>query len=456
MGEKRALIVDDSKSARLFLTRILEKYGIVVESVESAEAAITYLQGQRPDVIFMDHLMPGMDGFQAVHAIKTDPRTATIPIMMYTSQEGEVYLGQARALGAVGVLPKQIAPADVSKVLYQLHLVPDRRSDAQSSFRPVELGRAAELSRPGAPHVASNTQQPQTSSASRAQGSAAAPRAGPLAPVVSARAAGPDQPLREQIAELRHALTASQEAQTERMLEEVRALARTPRDPDGTRAWVAALAAAAIVLAGAMASLWWRERAQLASASAELTLLRQAIAARATPATAGAAATAGAPATALSPASNGIASRPLVLEVPYGAEALAGRRLRAIRALLHRLAADHVSGTVSIRTYAGRFCLDGDPVRGYALASPGSPFSQCAVVGNPAFDALPPEQRMPIALADLIGAISSSTHGALDVQTGIGDPANVRVPYPPITDELTAGEWNKAGRANNRIEIRVR
>ena len=67
--------------------------------------------------------MPGMDGFQAVQAIKNNPRTATIPIMMYTSQEGELYLSQARALGAIGVLPKQIKHADVSKVLDQLHLL---------------------------------------------------------------------------------------------------------------------------------------------------------------------------------------------------------------------------------------------------------------------------------------------------------------------------------------------
>jgi len=130
MGAKRALIVDDSKSARLFLARVLEKYDIDVDSAESAEAAIDYLSSNRPDVIFMDHLMTGMDGLQAVRAIKNDPRTATIPIMMYTSQEGEVYLGQARALGALGVLPKQIKPTDVSKVLYQLHLVPDRRTSA--------------------------------------------------------------------------------------------------------------------------------------------------------------------------------------------------------------------------------------------------------------------------------------------------------------------------------------
>src|SRR5690242_11709454 len=147
MAQKRALIVDDSRSARLFLARILEKHDIEVDSVESAEAAIGYLGSRRPDVIFMDHMMPGMDGFQAVQAIKNDPRTATIPIMMYTSQEGEVYLGQARALGAVGVLPKQIKHADVSKVLYQLHLIADRRTDQQTTFKPLEAVM------PAAPHI---------------------------------------------------------------------------------------------------------------------------------------------------------------------------------------------------------------------------------------------------------------------------------------------------------------
>src|SRR6202161_2352023 len=123
MMARRALVVDDSKSARAFLTRILERYELAVDGVETAEQAIEYLTIQRPDVIFMDHLMPGMDGFQAVQAIKNNPRTATIPIMMYTSQEGELYLSQARALGALGVLPQQIKHADVSQVLQQLHLL---------------------------------------------------------------------------------------------------------------------------------------------------------------------------------------------------------------------------------------------------------------------------------------------------------------------------------------------
>src|SRR3984885_1686887 len=139
MARKSALVVDDSKSARVILSRMLEKYDIEVDMAESAEQAIEYLKSNRPDAIFMDHLMPGMDGLQAVKAIKGNPQTAMIPIMMYTSQEGELYVGQARALGAMGVLPKQVRPVDVSKVLYELHLLPDRRDMTEPALAPVEL-----------------------------------------------------------------------------------------------------------------------------------------------------------------------------------------------------------------------------------------------------------------------------------------------------------------------------
>src|SRR5512136_1114547 len=140
---KRALIVDDSRSARVILSRMLEQHGMAVDTAESAEQALEYLQRNRPDVIFMDHLMPGMDGFQAVQAIKADPLTATIPLMMYTSQEGELYVSQARALGAVGVLPKTVRPVDVSRILYQLHLLPDRRTQRSALFERQAAGAGA-------------------------------------------------------------------------------------------------------------------------------------------------------------------------------------------------------------------------------------------------------------------------------------------------------------------------
>ena len=126
---KTALVVDDSETARLVLQKILETHDLEVDTAESAEDAIDYLSDSRPDIIFMDHEMPGMDGLEAVSAIKDNPATATIPIMMYTAQQGELYVGQARALGAIGVLPKQLEPVEVSKVLESLRIIGE---DAES------------------------------------------------------------------------------------------------------------------------------------------------------------------------------------------------------------------------------------------------------------------------------------------------------------------------------------
>ncbi|NNG12239.1 MAG: response regulator [Halobacteria archaeon] len=127
MAKRLALVVDDSKTARITLQRMLEKQGVDVDTVESAQDALNYLAGKTPNLIFMDHMMPGMDGFQAVKAIKENPATAIIPIMMYTSKGGDLYISQARALGAVGIMPKEVQPAELFQVLKRLDMIEDRR-----------------------------------------------------------------------------------------------------------------------------------------------------------------------------------------------------------------------------------------------------------------------------------------------------------------------------------------
>ena len=463
MGDKRALIVDDSKSARLFLARILEKYDLDVDNAENAEAAIEYLTNNRPDVIFMDHMMPGMDGFQAVQAIKNNPRTATIPIMMYTSQEGELYLGQARALGAVGVLPKQIKQADVSKVLYQLHLVADRRRQEQTSFTPVNA--------PGVP-------TPVESVPDLAAIAAAADASAPLTLTTAA--------LREQFAELRRALVASIDTQTDRITAEVRALLLESLPPPSPGAppprppipWGWIVASVALGIALLTTTLWWRSVSLLNGVNAELAGLHAAMsdqqAALAALSAAPGAAPVGAPGRAHGPqvgpgstamtgsgAGTGRAgapteAKPLVMTFPYGAEALGGARLDTVRQLVYRLARENVSGVVDIKTFPGRFCLVGNSVDGFSLAPDETLFAKCDVVGNPADDALSPAQHTPLALANIAGVIRHTTHGALQVQSSAGDPGAVAVQYPPLSSDLTAGEWNRAASANNRVEIRVR
>jgi len=125
MPSKRALIVDDSRSARAFLARLLERQGLEVDGVGSASEAYAYLRRQLPDVLFLDHLMPEADGFDVLRVLKKDVRTRAIPVLMYTSQQGDDYLSQARALGAVGVLPKQLRALDVTSALEQLGLRAD-------------------------------------------------------------------------------------------------------------------------------------------------------------------------------------------------------------------------------------------------------------------------------------------------------------------------------------------
>lgn len=120
MTIKNALIVDDSKSARIMLQRLLEKMNVVSLTVESAEEALTYLEKETPDVIFMDHMMPGMDGLEATLTIKNNPKTQNIPTIMYTSKEGDSYISLAKSHGAMGVLPK---PANQQAVMAVIDLL---------------------------------------------------------------------------------------------------------------------------------------------------------------------------------------------------------------------------------------------------------------------------------------------------------------------------------------------
>jgi CheY-like chemotaxis protein len=427
MSAKRALIVDDSKSARMFLSRILEKYELDVDMTETAELAIDYLAHHRPDVIFMDHLMPGMDGFQALQAIKNNPRTATIPIMMYTSQEGELYLGQARALGAVGVLPKQIKQADVSKVLYQLHLVPDRRTSAQSSFRPLTVDPLDDT------------------------GSASA--------ITGTNAMLTDAALRAELADLRHGLTAHIDNQFERIGADLRALVHdtlreaAPLPPLGaseSRSGAWAVASLALVAAIVATALWRREVNLHPPVTSQHAAVTHAPASAKVAAAGGTAAKSGA---ALIDAH----ADPIIEPVPFGEDPLGGVRFDKVSQLLYRLAAQKYQGIVDIKSFPGRFCLVGNASDGYSLAPDELLFTKCDAVGSAREAAAPlPAQRVSLPFANLLGEIRHASGGAIDVQLTAGDAAATVMPYPPISPDLAAGQWNRAGSANNRIEIRLR
>lgn len=106
MTYKTALIVDDSKLARITLRKKLEQRGLSVEMAESGVQALEFLTNNSVDIVFMDHLMPELDGFETTKKIKSNPSTTNIPVIMCTGKEYEGYLQEARAIGAANILSK--------------------------------------------------------------------------------------------------------------------------------------------------------------------------------------------------------------------------------------------------------------------------------------------------------------------------------------------------------------
>ena len=89
MSIKKVLVVDDSKTELMFMTDLLQKNGFVVKTAQNAEDAFRRLAEDKPDLILMDVVMPGQNGFQLTRAITRDPLYADVPIIMCTSKNQE-------------------------------------------------------------------------------------------------------------------------------------------------------------------------------------------------------------------------------------------------------------------------------------------------------------------------------------------------------------------------------
>ncbi len=121
MTIKRALLVDDSKVARFALSKLLENEELNVSMAGSAEEAMSMLRdGEQPDVIFMDHLMPGMNGVEATKAIKSNPATSGIPVVMCTSKKSPEFEEAAKKFGIYNILTKPPHSDSLLNLLSQL------------------------------------------------------------------------------------------------------------------------------------------------------------------------------------------------------------------------------------------------------------------------------------------------------------------------------------------------
>jgi len=86
MPIKKILLVDDSKTELHHLTDLLSKQGYSVRTAENGDEAMRRLSEDKPDLILMDVVMPGQNGFQLTRSITRDPRFADVPVIMCTSK----------------------------------------------------------------------------------------------------------------------------------------------------------------------------------------------------------------------------------------------------------------------------------------------------------------------------------------------------------------------------------
>ena len=89
MPVHKILVVDDSKTELHHLTEILGKRGYTVRTAENGEEAMRRLDEETPDLILMDVVMPGQNGFHLTRAITRDPRFLNVPVIMCTSKNQE-------------------------------------------------------------------------------------------------------------------------------------------------------------------------------------------------------------------------------------------------------------------------------------------------------------------------------------------------------------------------------
>ncbi len=113
MAINKVMVVDDSATERHVLGTILTKKGFSVIFAESGEEAVLKSKSEMPDLILMDVVMPGLNGFQATKTITRDPATQNIPIIICTTKGQETDKIWGLRQGAKDYITKPISPDEL-------------------------------------------------------------------------------------------------------------------------------------------------------------------------------------------------------------------------------------------------------------------------------------------------------------------------------------------------------
>lgn len=109
------LIVDDEPTARTMLRLILVRAGFEVLEAQNGSEALEVVEGRLPDVMLLDIMMPGIDGFEVCQILRGQDRTADLPIIMLSARADAESVNRGLRLGATKYLTKPVMPDDLTR-----------------------------------------------------------------------------------------------------------------------------------------------------------------------------------------------------------------------------------------------------------------------------------------------------------------------------------------------------
>ncbi len=113
MPVKKILVVDDSPTERHFLVELLTRNGYQVVTAESGEEGINKAKAEHPDLVIMDVVMPGLNGYQATRTLTRDDETKNIPVFVCTTKSQETDKIWGLRQGAQDYLVKPVNPEEL-------------------------------------------------------------------------------------------------------------------------------------------------------------------------------------------------------------------------------------------------------------------------------------------------------------------------------------------------------
>lgn len=122
MGEngKKILVVEDEKTLLKLESVLLKSKGYRVTGATSGTEALALVQRERPDLVLLDVMLPGMDGFKVCQHLKEAPETRDIPVVMLTSRTRQEDIARGREVGADEYITKPFQSAQVTRTVARL------------------------------------------------------------------------------------------------------------------------------------------------------------------------------------------------------------------------------------------------------------------------------------------------------------------------------------------------